>query len=86
MPTTSSSLGPEGATIDDAWLREKGITRVLTVAAHSVLGVAGKGGLNMAILGEIPIGALRRANAFDPSSLYPIGLIQFIERVEAQLT
>ena len=28
-------LGPEGATIDDAWLREKGITRVLTVAAHS---------------------------------------------------
>ena len=42
-----------------------------------VEGVAGKGGLNMAILGEIPIGALRRANAFDPSSLYPIGLIQF---------
>ena len=44
------------------------------------------GGLNMAILGEIPIGALRRANAFDPSSLYPIGLIQFIDGVEAQLT
>ena len=28
-------LGPEGATIDEAWLRGNGIARVLTVAAHS---------------------------------------------------
>jgi hypothetical protein len=28
-------LGPEGATLDEAWLRDHNIDRVLTVAAHS---------------------------------------------------
>ena len=71
-------LGPEGATIDDAWLREKGITRVLTVAAHSVCGRScGQGGAKH---GNSRRDSNWRASArqrLDPSSLYPIGLIQF---------